>query len=154
MIVVQQITCYTGTLGLPVAPDSHGAMVDVVAAESHVDGGVKLDARNLRSSKLLHIVDVVDVIVLDSAEDASHPSHYAGLLTVMDVAATNYMMAYILLEPPVILASANRVALHLGWTLDVLIREEMLVIRIQILAKGYSTAFAVRYLAILYDPAL
>ena len=34
MIVVHQILGKPGTLGLPVGPDAHGAVVDVVPAES------------------------------------------------------------------------------------------------------------------------
>ena len=43
MIVVQEVAGDARALRLPVAPDAHGAMMDVVATESHVDGGVKLD---------------------------------------------------------------------------------------------------------------
>ena len=86
LVVVEQVLGDAGTLGLPVAPNAHGAVVDVVAAVYHVDGGVHLDAGNLRAPQLHHVVDVVDVVVLNKGEHASHPADDTSLLAVVDVA--------------------------------------------------------------------
>ena len=153
MIVVQEVAGNAGTLRLPVAPDAHGAMMDVVATESHVDGGVKLDAGDLGSAELLHVVDVVDMVVLNGAEDTAHAADDAGLLAVVDVAAADYVVADILLEPPVILAAADGVTLHLGGTLDILGGKEMVILGVEILAERDAAALTVGYLAILDDPA-
>ena len=40
---------------------------------------------NLRSAQLHHIVDVMDVVVLDDAEHTAHPADDTALLTVVDV---------------------------------------------------------------------
>ena len=58
-----------------------------------------LDTGNLGPAKLLHIVDVVNVVVLNDTEHTAHPSDNTGLLTVMDVAAADDMASDVLLRP-------------------------------------------------------
>ena len=70
---------------------------------------------------------MVDVVVLYKGEDAAHAAYDATLLAVVDVVAADDVGAYPFLEPAVILAAADRVALHLRRALDVLIGEEVLV---------------------------
>ena len=135
MVVVQEIARNARSLRFPVAPDAHGTVMDMVAAEGHVDGGMELDAGYLGSAELLHIVDVVDMVVLYDAEYASHTSYDTCLFAVMDVAAADDVAAYLFLEPSVILAAAYGVALHLCRALHILVGEEMLVVGIEILAQ-------------------
>src|SRR5699024_3765727 len=113
LVVVQQVLGDAGALGLPVTPDAHGAVVDVIAAEGDVDGGVHLDARDLGAAELHHVVDVVDVVVLDEREHAADAADDAALLAVVDVAAADDVAADFLLQPAVVLAAADGVALHL-----------------------------------------
>ena len=95
--VVEQVLGDAGALGLPIQPDAAGAVVDVVAAENHVDGGVHLNAANLRAREVLLVVDVVDVVVLDDGEHAAQVAHNAGLAAVVDVAAADDVVADCLL---------------------------------------------------------
>ena len=139
---------------LPVAPDAHGAVVDVVAAEDDVDRGVQLDAGDLGAAELHHVVDVVDVVVLNDGEHRAHAADDAALLAVVDVAAAHDVAAHILLQPAVILAAAHGVALHLGGALHVLHGEVVVVVRVKILAQRDAGALAVADLAVLDDPAL
>ena len=55
----------------------------------------------------------MDMIILDRAEYTTHPAHNACLLTVMDVAAPYNMAPHLFFQPAMILASANRIPLHL-----------------------------------------
>ena len=153
MVVMQQIARDAGALRLPVAPDAHGAVMDVVAAERDVDRRMEFYAGDLGSTELLHVVDVVDMVVFDRAEHTAHAAYYAGLLTMMYMTATDYVVAYILLEPTVILAAADGISFHLRGALDILVGEEMVVFRIQILTEGYAAALAVGNLTVLYYPA-
>ena len=41
--------------------------MDMVAAHHNVDGSMQFDTGNLRTAQLLHIVDIVNMIVLDQA---------------------------------------------------------------------------------------
>ena len=66
-----------------------------------------LDTGKLGPSKLLHIVDVVNVVVLNDTEHTAHPSDNTGLLTVMDVAAADDMASDVLLRPAVIPVSST-----------------------------------------------
>ena len=154
LVVVQQVLGDAGALGLPVAPDAHGAVVDVVAAEGDVDGGVHLDARDLGAAELHHVVDVVDVVVLDEREHAAHAADDAALLAVVDVAAADDVAADLLLQPAVVLAAADGVALHLRGALDMLEGEIVVVVRVAVFADRDARALAVGDLAILNDPAL
>ena len=154
VVVVEEVATDAGALSLPVEPDAHGGVVDVVAADRHVDGGVQLDARDLRARQLLHVVDVVDVVVLDRGEHAAHAADDAGLLAVVDVAAADDVVADALLGPAVVLAAADRVALHLRGALDMARREVVVVLGVEVLAERDAAALAVGDLAVLDDPAL
>ena len=43
MVVMKQVLCDPRALCLPVAPDSHGGMMDMVAAEHNIDGCMEFD---------------------------------------------------------------------------------------------------------------
>ena len=143
-----------GTLRLPVTPDSHGTVVNVVPAEYNVDSRMEFHTRYLGSAQLLHIIDMVDVVILYYAEHAAHASDNSGLLTVVDVAAADNMAPHFLLEPAVVLSAADSVTLHLSGALDVLARKVVVVLRVVILAQGYAAALAVADIAVLNYPAL
>ena len=107
LVVVQQILRDARALRLPVAPDAHGAVMDVVAANHHVNRRVQLDARDFRAAELLHVVDVVDVVVLNHGIDRAHTSDDARLLAVVDVAAADDVAADVFLQPTVILPAID-----------------------------------------------
>ena len=127
VVVVQEVLRDPGALGFPVRPDAHDAVMNVIAADCDVDGGVQLDARHFRAAQFHHGVDMVDVVVLYEGEDAAHAAYDAALLAVVDVVAADDVGANSFLEPAVVLAAADRVALHLGRALDVLSGEEVFV---------------------------
>ena len=118
-------------------------MVDVVAAHSHVDGCVHLDTGDLGSALLHHIVDVVDMVVLNDAEYAAHTADDTALFAVMDVVSADDMAADLLLQPSMILAAAYGIALHLSRALDLLISKVVVVVRVEVFADGDTGAFTV-----------
>ena len=151
---MKQVLSDSGSLRFPVTPDAHGAMMDMIAAVNHVDGGMHLDTGNLSSSQLHHVIDMMNVVILDDGKNAPHSSNDSTLLTVMNVAASDDMAADLLLQPSVVLASANRIPLHLRGTLHMLIRKIMIIVRIQILAQADSGTLAVADFTVLDDPSL
>ena len=153
LVLVHQVLGDAGALGLPVAPHAHDAVVDMVAADGHVDGGMQLDAGGFRAAQLLGIADVVDVAVLNGGEHAAHAAHNTRLLAMMDMAAADDVAAHVFLQPSVILAAAHRVALHLGGALHMLGVEVHVVFGVAVLAQGNAAALAVADLAVLDDPA-
>ena len=143
---------------VPCACQSHQIpmvdVMDVVPAKYDVDRRVELNARDLSAAELLHVVDVVDVVVLNEAEHAAHTSDDAGLFAVVDVAAPHDVTPNLFLQPAVILSAAHGVALHLRGALHVLAGEVMIVLLIVVLPQGDAGALAVADIAILDDPAL
>ena len=154
LVVMQQILRYACALCLPVAPDAHRAVVDVVAAHRHVDRCMHLDTCDLCSPLLHHIVDVVDMVVLNDTEYTTHTADDTALLTVMDVISADDMAADLLLQPSMILAAAYGIALHLGRALDLLISKVVVVVRVEVFADGDTGTFTVRNVTVLNDPAL
>ena len=49
--------------------------MDMVAAEHNIDGCMEFDTGNLCAAQLLHIIDMMNVVVLNEAEHASHTSY-------------------------------------------------------------------------------
>ena len=153
---MHQVLGEPGALGLPVGPDAHGAVVDVIPAEDHINGSVELDAAHFRTGELLGVIDVVDVVILDDGEHTAHAAHDARLLAVVNVAAADDVGAHRLLRPAVVLGDAYRVPLHLGGALHVLVGEVVVValFGLMVVAEGNATAAGVGDVAILNNPAL
>ena len=135
LVVMKQILRDSCSLGLPVGPNAHRAVMDMVPAHDDINGRMHLDACDLRAAEFHHVVDMVDVVVFNNAEDAAHAPDDAALLTVMDVAAADDMTADLLLQPAMILSAADRVAFHLCGTLYVMHSEKVIIVRIIVLAE-------------------
>ena len=153
-VVMEQIPGHPGALGLPVQPDAFDAVMDVIPADGHVDGGVQLDARGFRAAQLGGGADMMDMAVLNGGEDRAHAADDAGLLAVVHLAAADDVVADLFLQPAVILPAAHRVALHLGRALDMLRIEIHVILRIPVFSQRDAAAFAVADFAVLDDPAL
>ena len=89
LVVMKKVLGNPCPLSLPITPDTHCAVVDVVSSHYNIDSCVHLDTCDLSSAKLHHIVDVMNVVVLDNAENTAHTSNDTALLAVMDIIATN-----------------------------------------------------------------
>ena len=154
LVVMEQIPGQSGALGFPVAPDAHGTVVDMVAPQDHINGCVHFDARDLRTAQLHHIVDMVDMVILNDAEHTAHAADDAALFAVVDVVSADNMAADVLLQPAVVLTPADRIPLHLGGALHMVVGKELLVFRVKILPQGNTGASAVGDITVLDDPAL
>ena len=153
-VVVQEIAGDSGSLCFPVAPDTHPAMMDVISAEGYVDGSMELDSCDLSSAELLHVIDVMDVVILDDRENASHSSYNAGLFAMVDVTSSDDVSAYGLLGPAVILRAAYRISLHLSGALKMLMEEVVVVVFLRIVTEGNAAALRSVYITVFDDPAL
>ena len=129
-------------------------MVDVIASHDNVDSRMELDTCNFSPAKLHHVVDVVDVVILDDGEYGTHTADYAALLAVMDVVAAYDVASDVLLEPAVVLASADRITLHLRRALEMLVGKVMVVLGIKIFAETDAGALGKVNFIVLNDPSL
>src|SRR5699024_7130113 len=101
-----------------------------------------------------HVVDVMDMVVLDEGEHAAHASADAVLFAVMDVAAADDMASHLFFEPAVVLSPAHGIPLHLGRAFDMFCCEIMVIVRIQIFSQRATGTFAVADITVLDDPSL
>ena len=154
LIIVQIIAAYSCALRFPVAPDAHCTVMDMVSPNNNIDSCVQFDTGDLCSSKLHHIVDVMDVIILNYAEDASHAADDAALLAMMYIVAADNVSAYVFLQPSVILSAAYGVTFHLCRAFYIFCSKVVVVVRIIVSSERDAGALAVHYLAVLYYPAL
>ena len=90
---MQKILRDPGSLRFPVTPDSHSAVVDMISSHYNINCGMHLYSRYLGSSKLHHIVDVMNMIVLDNAEHSAHTAYDSALLAVMNIVSSDYVTA-------------------------------------------------------------
>ena len=150
---MQKVPADAGSLRFPVAPDAHCTVMDMVSPNNNIDSCVQFDTGDLCSSKLHHIVDVMDVIILNYAEDASHAADDAALLAMMYIVAADNVSAYIFLQPSVILSAAYGVTFHLCRAFYIFCSKVVVVVRIIVSSERDAGALAVHYLAVLYYPA-
>ena len=139
-VIMQEIAGDPGSLCFPVAPDTHPAVMDVVSAEGYVDCRMELDTSDLGAAKLLHVVNVMDVVVLDDREYASHSSYDTGLLAVMDVTSSYNVTADCFFGPAVILRTAYGISFHLGRALYMLMEKVNVIIFLGIVSEGNTAA--------------
>ena len=154
MILIEQVLGNPGSLCFPVAPHTHRAVMEFVAADDDIDCSMQLDSCDLCTGKLLHVVDVMNVIVLNQREHTALAADNSVLLAVMNVAAAYDVMSDVLLKPSVILAAADSISLHLCRALHMTIGKIVIVVRILVLAKRNTCAAASVNLTVLNDPAL
>ena len=153
MIVMKQILCDPCSLCFPVAPDTHCTMMKMIPSYRHIDRCMQLDTCHFRTCKLLHIVDMMDMVVLDHGENTAHSADNTCLFTMMDMTSADNMPSYGFFRPSVILSSADCISFHLRCTLYMLIGEIMIIFRIVIFSKGNTAAFTVTDLTVLDDPS-
>src|SRR5699024_289911 len=143
----------TGTLSLPVAPDSHSTVMDMIPAVDHVNSRMHFDAGNFCSAQFHHVVDVMDMVILDNREYPSHTSDDSALFAVMNIAAADNMASHFFFQPAMVLSPAYSVTLHLCGALYMLVCKVMVVVRIQIFSKRDTGTFAVADLTVFNDPS-
>jgi hypothetical protein len=129
-------------------------MMDMISAHDDIDRRVHLDPGDLGPAKLHHIVDMMDMVILDQAEHTAHPADDAALLTVVDITPADNMSADEFLQPPMVLSPADRIPLHLGRALDMLRGEIMVVIRVIVFPEPDAGALGIADFTVLDDPAL
>ena len=108
--------------------------MNMIASHDDIDCGMHLDAGDLCAAQLHHVIDVMNVIVLDYAEDTTHTAYDSALLAVMNVVAADDVAPDFLLEPAMILAAADCIALHLCGALYMFCSKEMVICRITVFA--------------------
>ena len=113
-----------------------------------------LDAADLRTGKVLLVVDVVDVVVLDHGEDTAQMPHNTGLTAVVDMAAPDNVVADPLLGPALPLCLTDALPLGLGAVLVFCFQPLVVIFRLVILAQGDAAALGLGDVAVFNDPAL
>ena len=67
-VVMEQVLGHTGALGLPVQPQTSGAVVDMISPVNNVNSSMHFDSADLCPCQVLLIIDMVDMVVLDERE--------------------------------------------------------------------------------------
>ncbi len=154
VVVVEQVLCDARPLYLPVEPETAGTVMEMVAADDHVNGRVQLDPRDLCAKKLQLRVDAVNFIILNEGKYTAKMTDNTSLAAVVDVAAAHDVRADALLCPALGLRLTDGVALRLRAVLEVLGAPLVFVVRLEIFAQRDAGALRVGNLAVLDDPAL
>jgi hypothetical protein len=68
-VVVHDVADYQGPLGHPVQPQATERVVNMIAADHRVDGGVELEGRLFGTTETTTGMDMMHLIVADGAED-------------------------------------------------------------------------------------
>lgn len=127
----------------------------MISAESYINCCVRSLIPEISAPpKLLHVVDVMDVVVFDRAEYTSHTAYNTSLLTAIDVVVANDMASNFFFQPSVILSAANCISLHLSRALYMFNGEVMIIFLIIVFTDGDTAAFTVADLTVLDDPSL
>ena len=153
-VVVEKVLGDPGALGLPVQPQTAGAVVDVIAADDGINSGMELDAADFGTIQLLLIIDVVNVIVLNQGEGTAEMAYDARLAAVMDVAVPYDVGADGLLVPTFVDGTADDVPFVLGSALFGVVAPLVLIAGLQILSNGDAAASCLENFTVLNDPAL
>ena len=139
-VVVKGVLSNSRALRLPVEPESAGAVVDAVAADDRVNGGVELNSADLRSGEILLKIDVVYMVILDKRKSAAEMPDDTGLTAIVDIAAAHDVAAYALLRPALAHGKAHYLALCLSAVLELFPEPFIVVFRLIVLSERDSGA--------------
>ena len=153
LIVMEQVLRKSCTLSFPITPDSHSTMMNMISSHNNINCSMHFNSGNFCSAQFHHIVDMVNMIILNNTEYTTHTPDNTSLLTVVDIVSADNMTSYFFLKPAMILSTAYRVSFHLSLTLNIFISKIMIIFRIIIFSKRNSCTFAVRNFAVLNDPS-
>ena len=64
----------------------------MIPAHHHVDCRMKLNTGNLRTAQLLHVINMMNMVILNQTEDTAHTTYDTGLLTTVNM-TTSYDMS-------------------------------------------------------------
>ena len=112
--MVEQVLCHPGTLCLPVQPKTARAMVDMIAAEDNVDGGVHFNSADFCAGQILLVIDIMNMVIFYNGKNAAKMSDNTGLSAVMDMAAASDMGTDMFFIPAFIGSLADAVTFMLS----------------------------------------
>ena len=150
---MKKILRYSGSLSLPVKPYSSCAVMDMISAVYDIYRCMHFYAADLRTVKILFVINMMDMIVFYYGKNPAEMSHYARLSAVMDITPPYDMRSYCLLRPSLCLRLHDIIALRLGAVLSVSCRPFIIVFRLQVFSKCDTRASGIAYLTVFYDPA-
>ena len=84
---MEEVLGNTSSLSLPVQPDSTCTVVNVVAAVNTVDCGMHFNSTDFSTSKILLVIDVVNVVIFNQREYSAKVSYNTCLSAVVDITA-------------------------------------------------------------------
>ena len=92
-VIVEHIARDARALRLPIHPHAQRAVVDVVVGNDRIQCGMEFDASDLPSEEFTLQRNVMDMVMLDTAECAAHMSDDGILSTLVDVVVAYDMTA-------------------------------------------------------------
>jgi len=110
--------------------------MNVVSSENDINCGMEFYAGNFGSTKLMHIVYVVNMVIFNDREHATHTTYNTGLFTVMNITSSYYMSANGFLCPTIVLGTAYCITLHLSRTFYMLVEEVVVIVFLGIVTEG------------------
>ena len=113
-VVVKQIAGDARSLRHPVHPQAAAGVVDAVAFDEHVNGGVKFDPSHFRAAELSLRPDVVYVVSRDLAERSAEAAADSGLLAVGDGVVADDVVTDSVLVPAVLEGALNGLDVAFG----------------------------------------
>ena len=134
-VVMEQIAGDTGSLRLPVEPDTSGTVMEMIPADDNVDRGMELDPADLCAGKVPLVVNMMDMTVFHHREYTTQIAHDPCLAAVVDIASPDRMRSDRLLAPSIQLGDQRAVSLCLRTILVFIFRPFVVVMLLEIFAK-------------------
>jgi len=155
-VVMKQILGDSGSLGLPVCPNPHGAVVNVISSENHINCRMEFNSCHFSPGQLLHVVNMMNVVVFNNRKDTAHTPYNSRLSAVVDMAAAHNMRTHSFFGPAVILGNTYRIPFHLGRAFHMFAGKiiVILLLCLMIISQRNPAALAVGNVTVLNNPAL
>ena len=104
---MEKVLGYSGSLCLPVQPDSSRAVVDMVSAEYDIDGCMHFNPADFCTGQILLIINMMNMVILNQGKYASQMPYDSCLAAVVNIAPSDNMMADVFLCPSFSLCLAD-----------------------------------------------
>src|SRR5699024_3239883 len=104
--------------------------------------------------QVLADINIVDIVIFNQGADTTEVPNDSSLPTIMNVVMPDNMGAHMLLIPALVGSLANSVPLSLGTVLVLPLEPLIIIVRLEVLAKGNTRTLGVRNITVFYNPTL
>ena len=113
-VIVEEVLSYASSLSLPVKPHSSSTVVNMISTIHNINCSVHFNSTNFCTSKILFVINVMNMIIFNQRENAPKVTNNSSLTTMVNITTANNMRTNIFFCPTFNLSLTNVITFSLS----------------------------------------